>query len=132
MDDYIEIKHIKKNKRKEQVKDTAKNIGKGAGMIFKSIGKGVKKLADDIQERNKPENQLERLKTQKKILAAKAEVMKEQDKINKLKPKDNNSSMGGLGGLVNNAGKNMDELFGTNDMFNNNKKNNKNNFGGLI
>ena len=133
MDDYIEIKHIKKNKRKEQVKDTAKNIGKGAGMIFKSIGKGVKKLAGNIQERNKPENQLKRLKTQKELLQAKADVMKEQAKIDKLKPKDNGSSIGGLGGLVNNAGKNMDELFGTNDMFNNNNnKKNKNNFGGLI
>ena len=130
MSDFIQISKIKSDKRKKQVKDTAKTIGKGAGKIFQSIGKGVKKLAGDIQERNKPENQLKRLQTQKELLQARAEVMKEQAKIDKLKPKDNSSAMGGLGGLVNNANQNMQELFGTNDMFNNKK--NKNNFGGMI
>lgn len=132
MKDFIEIKHIKSNKRKKQVTDTAKTIGNGAGKIFKSIGKGVKKLAGDIQERNKPENQLKRLKTQKELLQAKAEVMKEQAKIDKLKPKGNSSGMGNLGGLVNNANKNMQELFGTDNMFNNNNKKNKNNLGGML
>ena len=129
MGNFIEINQIKSDKRKKQVKDTAKTISKGAGKILKSIGKGVKKLAGDIQERNKPENQLKRLKDQKKILAAKAGVMKEQSKIDKLRPKGS-STMGGLGGLVDNANQNMQELFGTKDMFNNKK--NKNNFGGMI
>ncbi len=122
MSDFIEINRIKSDKRKKQVKDTAKTIGKGAGKIFKSISKGISKIAKDIQERQKPENQLKRLKDQKEILAAKAGVMKEQEKINKLRPKVD-SAMGGLGGLVDNANKNMQELFGTN-MFNN-KKNNR-------
>lgn len=125
MNEFIDIKNIKKNKRNKQMKDTAKTIGKGAGMIFKTIGKGVSKLAKDIQERQKPENQLIRLKNQKKLLEAKAGIMKEQAKIDKLKPKDKGSASG-LGGLVNNANDNMQELFGVN-MFNN-KKNN----GGLI
>ncbi len=126
MNGFIEIKHIKNDKRKKQVKDTAKTIGNGAGKIFKSIGKGVKKLAEDIQERQKPENQLKRLKEQKEILAAKAEVMKEQEKINKLRPKVDSSS--GLGGLVDNANKNMQDLFGTNIFNDKNKRNN----GGMI
>lgn len=117
---FIEIKHIKNDKRKKQVKDTAKVIGKGAGKILKTIGKGVKKLAEDIQERQRPENQLKRLKDQKDILAAKAEVMKEQEKINKLRPKVDSGS--GIGGLVDNANKNMQDLFGANVF--NNKKNN--------
>ncbi len=125
MNKFIEIKQIKNDKRKKQVKDTAKTIGKGAGKILKTIGKGVKKIANDIQERQKPENQLKRLKDQREILAAKAKVMKEQEKINKLRPKAD-SSMGGLGSLVNNANQNMQELFGDNIF------NNKKNKGGLI
>ena len=122
-DKFIEIKHIKNDKRKKQVKDTAKTIGKGAGKIFQSIGKGITKIAKDIQKRQKPENQLKRLQTQKQLLEARAEVMKEQAKIDKLKPKDNSS---GLGGLVSNANKNIEDVFGANIF--NNKKNN----GGLI
>ena len=123
MSGFIEINRIKSDKRKKQVKDTAKNIGKGAGKIFKTIGEGVKKIAKEIQERQKPENQLKRLTEQKQILSAKVDVMKEQEKINKLKPKTNGN---GLGGFVDNANKNIEELFGTN-MFNNKK-----NKGGLI
>ena len=123
MSDFIEINRIKSDKRKKQVKDTAKTIGNGAGKIFKTIGKGVKKIAEDIKERQKPENQLKRLKEQKQILAAKAEVMKEQEKINKLKPKTNGNN---LGGFVDNANKNIEELFGTNIF------NNKKNKGGMI
>ena len=128
MNKFIEINQIKSDRRKKQVKDTAKTISKGAGKIFKSISKGVSKIANDIQERQKPENQLKRLKKQKEILSAKAEVMKEQEKINKLRPKDNSGAMGGLGGLVDNANKNMQELFGDNIFNNKNKRNN----GGLI
>ena len=81
MNGFIEINQIKNDKRKKKIKDTTKNISKGAGKILKTIGKGVKKIAEDIQERNKPENQLKRLKTQKELLAAKAEVMKEQEAL---------------------------------------------------
>ncbi|GAG98124.1 unnamed protein product, partial [marine sediment metagenome] len=126
MGGFIEIKQIKNDKRKKQVKEAAKTIGKGASSILKTIGKGVKKLADDIQERQKPENQLKRLKTQKELLAAKADVMKEQEKINKLKPKVDSST--GLGGFVDNANKNMNELFGDNIFNNKGKKNN----GGIL
>ncbi len=124
MNKFIEINQIKNDKGKKQVKDTAKTIGKGTSKIFKSISKGVKRIVDDIQERNKPENQLKRLKDQKEILAAKAKVMKEQGKINKLRPKVDS----GLGGFVDNANKNMNELFGDNIFNNKNKRNN----GGLI
>ena len=65
-----------------------------------------------------------RLKDQKEILTAKSEVMKEQEKINKLKPKAD--GMNSLGGFVDNANKNIEELFGTNIF------NNKKNKGGLI
>ncbi|KKM22333.1 hypothetical protein LCGC14_1626430 [marine sediment metagenome] len=51
-------------------------------------------------------------------------LMKEQDKINKLAPKGG----GALGGLVDNANNNIQEVFGTN-VFNDKKR--KNN-GGLI
>ncbi len=132
MSDFIQIKHIKNDKRKKQVKDTAKIISKGAGMIFSTIGKGVKKLAEDIKESQKPENQLKRLKTKKELLKAKADVMKEQEKINKLQPKVN-SGIGGLGDMVSNANKNIEEVFGTNNIFGSNIFNNKkNNKGGLI
>lgn len=120
---FIEIKHIKSDKRKKDIKDTTKKIKKGAGKIFKTIGNGISKIANDIQERQKPENQLKRLKEKKEILAAKADVMKEQEKINKLRPKGD-SAMGGLGNLVNNANENMQELFGDN-IFNNKNKNNR-------
>jgi len=119
MSDFIEINRIKSDKRKKKVKDTAKTIGNGAGKIFRTIGKGVKKITEDIKERQKPENQLKRLKEQKQILAAKAEVMKEQEKINKLRPKIDSGNS--LGGFVDNANKNINELFGTNML--NNKKN---------
>ena len=124
MSDFIEINHIKSDRRKKQVNDTVKAVGKGMGKIFKTIGKGVSSMAKDIQERQSPENQLKRLKTKKELLAAKAEVMKEQDKINKLAPKGG----GALGGLVDNANNNIQEVFGTN-VFNDKKR--KNN-GGLI
>ena len=124
MSDFIEINRIKSDKRKKQVKDTAKTIGNGAGKIFRTIGKGVKKIAEDIKERNKPENQLQRLKEQKQILSAKAEVMKEQEKINKLRPKVDSGN--NLGGFVDNANKNIEDLFGSNIF------NNKKNKGGLI
>ena len=124
MSDFIKINQIKNDKRKKQVKDSAKTIGDGAGKIFKTIGKGISKLANNIQERQKPENQLKRLKEQKQILAAKAKVMKEQEKINKLRPKVDSGN--GLGGFVDNANKNMNELFGDNIF------NNKKNKGGLI
>ncbi len=124
---FIEINHIKSDKRNKQVKDTVKKIGNGAGKIFKAIGNGIFKITKDIQESQKPENQLKRLKTKKELLSAKAEVMKEQEKIDKLRPKGN-SAMGGLGDLVDNANQNMQEVFGTN-MFNDKK--NKNN-GGLF
>ncbi len=125
MSDFIQINRIKSDKRKKQVKDTAKTIGKGAGKIFKTIGKGITKIAKDIQESQKPENQLKRLKTKKELLKAKAEVMKEQEKINKLQPKVN-SGVGSLGDLVSNANKNIEDVFGANIF------NNKNNKGGLI
>jgi len=124
MSDFIEINRIKSDKRKKKVKDTAKTIGNGAGKIFRTIGKGVKKITEDIKERQKPENQLKRLKEQKQILAAKAEVMKEQEKINKLRPKIDSGNS--LGGFVDNANKNINELFGDNIF------NNKKNKGGLI
>ena len=124
---FIEINHIKSDKRNKQVKDTVKKIGNGAGKIFKAIGNGIFKITKDIQESQKPENQLKRLKTKKELLSAKAEVMKEQGKIDKLRPKGT-STMGGLGGFIDNANKNMQEVFGTN-MFNDKK--NKNN-GGLF
>ena len=125
MDGFIEIKHIRSDKRKKDIKDTTKKIKKGAGKIFKTIGNGISKIANDIQERQKPENQLKRLKEKKEILAAKADVMKEQEKINKLRPKAD-SVMGGLGGLVDNANRNMEDVFGSNIF------NNKKNKGGLI
>ena len=125
MSDFIELRHIKSNKRKKQVNDTAKIIGKGAGKLFKTISKGVSKITNEIKERQKPENQLKRLKDQHEILEAKAKVMKEQEKINKLRPKGN-TGMGGLGGFVDNANKNIEDLFGTNML------NNKKNKGGLI
>ena len=125
MEDYIEISHIKMDKRNKKINDTKSSIKKGMGTIFKHISSGISKLAKDIQERQKPENQIKRLQEQKKILEAKAEVMKEQVKIDKLKPKTNPST-NGLGGFVDNANKNIESLFGTN-LLNNNKKN-----GGLI
>lgn len=121
MSGFIEINHIKSDKRKKQAKDTIKKIGKGAGSIFKTIGKGVTKISNNIQEHQKPENQIKRLKLKKELLEAKAEVMKEEEKINKLKPKNNNS-MGALGGLVDNANKNIEDVFGT-TVFNNKKNN---------
>ncbi len=124
---FIEINHIKSDKRNKQVKDTVKKIGNGAGKIFKAIGNGIFKITKDIQESQKPENQLKRLQTKKELLVAKAEVMKEQEKIDKLRPKGT-STRGGLGGFIDNANKNMQEVFGTN-MFNDKK--NKNN-GGLF
>lgn len=127
MGGFIEIKHIKSDKRKKQIKDTTKAIGNGAGNIFKTIGKGITKVVNDIQERQKPENQLKRLKEQKELLEAKAEVMKEQEKINKIKNKVGEPNTG-FGSFVGNANKHMDELFGTN-MFGDKKNKNK---GGLM
>jgi len=64
-------------------KRIGEKIGSGVVKTGSRLGRGIKNVADDIKERQKPENQLARLKAQKKVLYQKKKIAKLKADIQK-------------------------------------------------
>ena len=97
MAEYVELKDIEKDKRKEKRKKFFKNIGRGASSIGSRVAKGTGTLIQKAKEAQSPEAQERRLAAQEQRLIIQERLAKRRARIQKLQPKG--GGIGGMGGL---------------------------------
>ena len=104
MVEFIELKDIKKQQRKDKLKKIIKTTRKGAAVVgmkvragAKTIVKGTGTLIKKAKEAQSPEAQERRLETQEKRLIFQERIAKRRVRIQKLQPRG--EGFGGMPGL---------------------------------
>ncbi len=108
MVEFIELKDIKKQQRKDKLKKFIKTTRRGAGIAAKRVGAGAKvigarvakgagELIKKAKEAQSPEAQERRLEVQEKRLIFQERIAKRRARIQKLQPRG--EGFGGMPGL---------------------------------
>ena len=102
MVEFIELKDIKKQQRKDKLRKFIKTTRKGAGIVGKKVrvgagvvAKGAGTLIQKAKEAQSPEAQERRLEVQEKKLIVQERLAQRRARIAKLQPK---GQFGGIGG----------------------------------
>lgn len=99
MVEFIELKDIKKQQRKDKIKKFIKTTRKGAGIVGARVAKEAGTLIKKAKEAQSPEAQERRLVAQEQKLIVQERLAKRRARIAKLQPQGGGLFGGGGGGF---------------------------------
>lgn len=107
VEEYIELKDIKKDKLKSKVKSTLSAVGSGAKKIGSAVGSGAKQLGQKAVKSYKEYNSIEAQEKRLRIAERRAALQKRQARLRQSQPSFGGISNDIFGGGNFNMGSNL-------------------------